>query len=53
MSIIQIILTAISPEIRKMIVEFVIKLSAAAKKTSSPVDDVAVDILKTILAIKD
>ncbi len=53
MGIIQIILTAISPELRKMIVEFVIKLSAAAKETPNPVDDVAVDILKILLAIKD
>ncbi len=53
MSIIQIILTAISPELRDIIVQFVHDLSAMAKKTPNPVDDIAVDILKILLAIKD
>ncbi|MQY77575.1 MAG: hypothetical protein GH151_00020 [Bacteroidetes bacterium] len=53
MSILQIILTAISPELRDFVIECVHKLSAMAEKTPNPVDDIAVDILKILLAIKD
>ncbi len=53
MNLIQLILAAISPELRKAVVEFVISLEAKAKTTPNPLDDIVVDILKTLLGIKD
>lgn len=52
MSLIQIILTAISPNLRKLIVEFVLGLEAKAKETDNPLDDILVGILISLLNIK-
>ncbi len=51
MTIIQIILSAISPELRDLILKFAKELEAKAKKTPNPFDDVAVEVLKVILGI--
>lgn len=53
MGIIKIILDAISPQLRNLIVEFVRNLSAHADKTPNPWDNVLVDILKILLDIKE
>jgi len=43
------ILTVLSPEIKKAVVQLVISLDKQAKKTPNPWDDVFVDILKSIV----
>ena len=43
------ILTVMSPEIKKAIIEFVNKLDEMAKKTPNKWDDIAVDILKSVI----
>ncbi|MQY78103.1 MAG: hypothetical protein GH151_02745 [Bacteroidetes bacterium] len=53
MDLIKIILNAISPELRKLIVQFVLSLRVAAKKTKNPLDDILVEILIKILGIKE
>ncbi|GAI69349.1 unnamed protein product [marine sediment metagenome] len=53
MDLITIILNAISPELRKLIVQFILSLRAAAKKTSNPLDDIFVEILIKIFGIKE
>ncbi|MBA7609459.1 hypothetical protein ES703_16650 [subsurface metagenome] len=53
MDLITIILNAVSPELRKLIVQFVRSLRAAAEKTKNPLDDIVVDILIKILSIKE
>lgn len=53
MDLIKIILTAISPELRKLIVQFILSLRASAKKTSNPLDDIIVEILIKIFGIKE
>lgn len=49
--LVQQMLSVISPEIRKAVIEFVNQLEAAAKKTDNPWDDIVVGILKTVLVI--
>ena len=39
----------ISPEMRKVLAGFVSRLEEAAKKTPNPVDDILVDVLKSLL----
>ncbi len=53
MGIIQILLTVISPELRKLIVDFILSLADAAAKTDNPLDDIIVGILISIFGIKD
>ncbi|MBA7483574.1 hypothetical protein ES707_19089 [subsurface metagenome] len=53
MSIIQLLLAAISPTLRKLIVDFILSLSKAAAKTDNPLDDIVVGMLITAFAIKD
>lgn len=52
-AIIQILLQAISPHLRDLILNFVKDLSVQAAKTPNPWDDILVAILKTVLDIKD
>jgi len=42
----------ISPEIRKGMVEFVLKLEEQAKATPNPWDDIFIGIVKFVLVIK-
>lgn len=52
-TLVQQIITSISPQLRNAVVEFVNKLEVDAKKTvDNPWDDVFVGILKLILVIK-
>ncbi|MQY79609.1 MAG: hypothetical protein GH151_10530 [Bacteroidetes bacterium] len=53
MDLIKIILNAISPSLRKLIVEFILSLRAAAKKTDNPLDDIIVEVLIKVFDIKD
>lgn len=53
MIIIEILLKAISPELRKAIVDFINNLGDIAKETPNPFDDTAVSILKVIFGIKE
>ncbi len=53
MDFIKILLYAVSPQLRKLIVEFVLSLKVAAAKTKNPLDDVVVDIFIKILDIKE
>jgi len=52
-SVLGAILSVVSPEIRKALVDFVKKLEAKAKETPNPADDMLVDFLKHILNIKE
>ena len=49
--IIETILNRISPELRREINEFVLKLEVAAEATDNPWDDLAVMVLKIALGI--
>jgi len=49
--ILEIISKNLSPQLRKILVEGVIKLGEEAKKTKSPWDDIFVKILKILLKI--
>jgi len=51
MNIIQLLLEAISPTLRKLIVDFILSLSKAAAKTSNPLDDIVVGILISIFVV--
>ncbi|MQY78285.1 MAG: hypothetical protein GH151_03700 [Bacteroidetes bacterium] len=53
MPIIKIILDAISPNIRELLVNFVLSLSVEAAKTPNPWDDILVSILRILLDIRD
>ncbi len=53
MDMVTIILNAVSPKLRKLIVEFIKSLKVEADKTSNPFDDVLVAILYSIFNIKD
>ena len=53
MKIIQSLLSALSPELKKAIVKSVNDLADKANKTSDPNDDIAISILKDLLGIKD
>ncbi len=53
MSIIQIIFNAISPDLRKLLVDFINTLSIKAAKTDNPLDDIVVNLIKQLFAIKD
>ncbi len=53
MNIFQLILEAISPQLRKLIVDFIHSLSKAAAKTDNPLDDILVGILISVFAVKD
>ena len=46
---IPLILSVISPEIKKLVADFLVQLEANAKKTPNPWDDMLVDLLKTII----
>ncbi len=46
---IPLILSVISPEIKKLVAEFVVQLEVNAQKTPNPWDDMFVAILKTIV----
>jgi len=43
------ILTVLTPEIKKAVAQFVLQLDEQAKKTPNPWDDIFVDILKGII----
>ena len=51
MSIIQLLLAAISPTLRKLIVDFILSLSKAAAKTDNPLDDILVGILISVFVV--
>ncbi len=51
--IIKILLEAISPHLRQLIIEFAKTLSLQAAETPNPWDDVLVSILKILLDIRD
>ncbi|MBA7522550.1 hypothetical protein ES705_14669 [subsurface metagenome] len=53
MDLIKIILNAISPELRKLVVQFVLSLRPIVKKTSNPLDDIVVELLIKIFGIKE
>jgi hypothetical protein len=53
MSIIQIIFNAISPDLRKLLVDFIKTLSEKAAKTDNPLDDIVINLIKQLFAIKD
>lgn len=53
MDFIKILLYAVSPELRKLIVEFILSLKDKAAATDNPLDDIIVDILIKILDIKE
>ncbi|MBA7548480.1 hypothetical protein ES705_40940 [subsurface metagenome] len=53
MDFIKILLYAISPKLRKLVVEFVLSLKEAAAETDNPLDDIVVDIFIKILDIKE
>ncbi|MBA7608297.1 hypothetical protein ES703_15474 [subsurface metagenome] len=53
MDLIKIILNAISPELRKIIVEFFLSLRAKAAETDNPLDDIIVEIFIKVLDIKE
>lgn len=53
MSIFAILLRAISPELRKIVVEFILSLKKKAAATDNPLDDIIVDILIQLLDIKE
>jgi len=50
--LVQQLLSVISPELRKAVVEFVQQLEEQAKKTPNKWDDILVGILKGILQVK-
>ena len=50
--LLQQVVTQISPEIRKTMVDLVNKLEVDAKKTVNPWDDIVVGIVKFVLVIK-
>lgn len=45
------VISLISPEFRKLLVEYVDKLEKHAKETPSPFDDIAVRVLKVALGL--
>ena len=47
--LIGLIFSVASPELRKMLEEWLAQLEAQAKKTSNPWDDILVGMLKTLL----
>jgi len=49
--IITMVITVMSPELRKALVDMVNNLDVQAKKTSNPLDDILVGLLKSILSI--
>ncbi|MBA7642676.1 hypothetical protein ES703_50380 [subsurface metagenome] len=51
MNIIQLLLDAISPTLRKLIVDFILSLSKAAAKTDNPLDDILVGILISVFVV--
>lgn len=53
MSIFQLVLEAISPELRKLIVNFIHSLSKVPNKTKHPLDVIVVGILIASLSTKD
>ncbi|MBA7607722.1 hypothetical protein ES703_14888 [subsurface metagenome] len=53
MALIKIILSAISPELRKLFVEFILSLKDKAAATTNPLDDIIVEVLIQILDIKE
>jgi len=50
--LISLIVTVISPELKKGLTDLVVKLDADAKKTSNPWDDMFVGVLKMLLGIE-
>ncbi|MBA7520720.1 hypothetical protein ES705_12816 [subsurface metagenome] len=52
-SVVQLLLNAISPTLRALIVNFVKDLSIQAAKTKNPFDDIVALLLKALLDIKD
>jgi len=53
MGFIQLLLNAISPQLRELIVDFILKFSSAAEKTDNPLDDIVAGLLITVFAIKN
>ena len=51
MGFLQLLLKAMSPELRKLIVDFILSLRDAAVKTDNPLDNVLVDLLISSFAI--
>lgn len=47
--LIGLVVTVASPELRKMLTEWLTTLEANAKKTANPWDDILVSMLKTLL----
>ncbi len=53
MDLIKIILAAISPTLRKLIVQFILSLRKHAEGTDNPLDDVIVEVIIKLFDIKD
>ena len=51
--IISMVFSVMTPELRESMVAFVNTMTANAKKTPNTWDDIFVDVLKSILSIKD
>ncbi len=49
----KILLYALSPELRKLIVEFVISLSDIASTSGNPLDKIIIGVFKQLLDIKE
>jgi len=52
-TLISLLLSVISPELRNLLIAFVKDLKVRASKTPNPWDDIFVSILCTVLDIKD
>lgn len=53
LKIVSLVFTVMTPELRTGIVAYIKRLESDVKKTPNPWDDIFVDILKSILNIKD
>ena len=51
MGFLQLLLKAMSPELRKLIVDFILSLPDSVVKTDNPLDNVLVDLLISSFAI--
>ncbi|MQY77992.1 MAG: hypothetical protein GH151_02175 [Bacteroidetes bacterium] len=53
MGFFQQILNAISPQLRKLVVEFILSLKEKAAATDNPLDDIVVALLISLFGISD
>lgn len=52
MGFLQLLLKAISPELRNLIVDFILGLPKAVKKSDNPLDSIFVDLLISEFAVR-